>query len=39
MAVGKDHMYSPDYDPEGLLSTVTTAAVTVCAGFPQLFHN
>ena len=28
----KKHMYSPDYDPEGLLSTVTTSAVTVCAG-------
>jgi hypothetical protein len=26
------HMYSPDYDPEGLLSTFTTAAITVCAG-------
>jgi predicted acyltransferase len=39
MAVGKEHMYSPDYDPEGLLSTITTAAVTVCAGFPQLYQN
>jgi predicted acyltransferase len=29
---GAHHMYSPSYDPEGLLSTVTTAAVTVCAG-------
>ena len=28
----KVHMYSPDYDPEGLLSTLTTAAVTVTAG-------
>jgi hypothetical protein len=29
----KEHMYSADYDPEGLLSTLTTSAVTVCAGF------
>jgi predicted acyltransferase len=29
---GEDHMYTRDYDPEGLLSTLTTAAVTVCAG-------
>ena len=28
----KEHMYSSDYDPEGLLSTFTTSAVTVCAG-------
>jgi len=26
------HLYAPDYDPEGLLSTLTTAAITVCAG-------
>jgi hypothetical protein len=31
----KEHMYSADYDPEGLLSTLTTSAVTVCAGFPH----
>lgn len=31
----KDHMYAPDYDPEGLLSTLTTSAVTVCAGNPH----
>jgi predicted acyltransferase len=29
---GSQHMYAPDYDPEGLLSTVTTAVITVCAG-------
>jgi predicted acyltransferase len=29
---GERHMYTPNYDPEGLLSTLTTAAVTVCAG-------
>jgi len=31
-------MYSPDYDPEGLLSTLTTSAVTVCAGIPPSTH-
>jgi hypothetical protein len=30
------HMYASDYDPEGLLSTITTAAVTVCAGTQSL---
>jgi predicted acyltransferase len=29
---GSEHMYAPDYDPEGLLSTLTTAAITVWAG-------
>jgi hypothetical protein len=29
---GRHHMYAPDYDPEGLLSTLTTSAITVCAG-------
>ena len=28
----KKHMYTADYDPEGLLSTLTTSAVTVTAG-------
>jgi predicted acyltransferase len=31
----EDHMYTPDHDPEGLLSTLTTSAVTVCAGPPS----
>jgi predicted acyltransferase len=31
------HMYAPDYDPEGLLSTLTTSAVTVCAGISPMF--
>ena len=31
-------MYDSDYDPEGLLSTITTSAVTVCAGsYPTLW--
>jgi predicted acyltransferase len=34
MVFEKKHMYSADYDPEGLLSTLTTSAVTVTAGLP-----
>ena len=29
---GRKHMFKPEYDPEGLLSTLTTCSVTVCAG-------
>ena len=32
----KKHLYTADYDPEGLLSTLTTSAVTVTAGFHTL---
>jgi len=32
LVFGKEHMYAPEYDPEGFLSTITTSAVTVCAG-------
>jgi hypothetical protein len=36
LVFGKVHMYAPDYDPEGLLSTLTTSAVTVCAGISPI---